>query len=72
MNANRFANTIVVGVDDPTRSGYGAALTFAAREAQMHHAGIKLMHGCLPRFGLAPINRTTSEECLHRGQEILL
>lgn len=72
MDTNRPAGTIVVGVDDPTRSGYGAALKFAAREAQMHHAGIKLIHGCLPRFGLAPINQTTSEECLHRGQELLL
>lgn len=72
MDLKKNAKTIVVGVDDPIRSGYAAALTFAVREAQLHHAGITLVHGCLPRFGLAPINQHTGEEYLQRGQELLL
>jgi nucleotide-binding universal stress UspA family protein len=61
---------IVVGIGDSGAEYYEAALAVAARMLQQRAAVLNLVHGCAPRFSIAPIGGAV-ERHLVRGRQIL-
>lgn len=61
---------IVVGIGDSGPEHYEAALTVAAQMLQQRAAVLNLVHGCTPRFSIAPSSGTV-ERHLVRGRQIL-
>jgi nucleotide-binding universal stress UspA family protein len=61
---------IVVGIGDSGTSHHGAALAFAAQMSRQHQAGLKLVHGCLPRLSIA-LRDQALERYLTHGEQLL-
>jgi nucleotide-binding universal stress UspA family protein len=61
---------IVVGIGDNGPEHYEAALAVAAQMLQHRPAVLDLVHGCTPRFSIAPISGA-AERQLVRGRQIL-
>ena len=64
------ASRIVVGIGDTGPEHYEAALAVAARMLQQRSAVLNLVHGCTPRFSIAPSSGAL-ERHLVRGRQIL-
>ena len=64
------ASRIVVGIGDTGPEHYEAALAVAARMLQQRAAVLNLVHGCIPRFSIAPSSGAL-ERHLVRGRQIL-
>jgi nucleotide-binding universal stress UspA family protein len=64
------ARDIVVGIGDSGPSRYSAALAFAAQMSQQRHAGLRLVHGCLPRLSIA-LRDEALERQMARGEQLL-
>jgi len=63
-------NRIVVGIGDSGLEHDQAALAFAARMVMERSAALTLVHGCTPRFSIAPSSGAIERQ-LVRGQQLL-
>jgi nucleotide-binding universal stress UspA family protein len=61
---------IVVGIGDSGPQHYQAALALAARMLSQRSAAVTLVHGCTPRFSIAP-STSAIERQVVRGQQLL-
>lgn len=61
---------IVVGIGDSGPDHYQAALALAARMLSQRTAAVTLVHGCTPRFSIAP-STSAIERQVVRGQQLL-
>jgi nucleotide-binding universal stress UspA family protein len=64
------ARDIVVGIGDRGPTHYSAALAFAAQMSQQRQAGLRLVHGCLPRLSIA-LRDDALERHVARGEQLL-
>jgi nucleotide-binding universal stress UspA family protein len=64
------ARDIVVGIGQSGPSRYSAALAFAAQMSQQRQAGLRLVHGCLPRLSIA-LRDEALERHIARGEQLL-
>ena len=64
------ARDIVVGIGDSGPSHYSAALAFAAQMSRQRQAGLRLVHGCLPRLSIA-LRDEALERHIARGEQLL-
>src|SRR5512133_410656 len=64
------ARDLGVGIADGGLSRYSAALACAAQMSQRHQAGLRLVHGCLPRLSIA-LRDEALERHIARGEQLL-